>query len=87
MRVEVLVNGIHRDRYVKRRVALELRAGATLRDLVREAREHAALDLLDLEGPGTVSMLAGRRVDLHADARTALHEGDLLALLSPLGGG
>ncbi len=81
------MNGIHGDRYVKRHVALEMRAGATLRDLLREARVRAGLDLLGLEGPGTVGLLAGRRVDLAADAEAALHDGDLVALLSPLAGG
>lgn len=87
MRVEVLVNGIHDGRYVRQHLALDLPAGATLRELVREAHRDAALDLLALDGPATVSMLAGRRIDLRADGGVALHDGDLLALLSPLAGG
>ncbi len=87
MRVEILVNGIHGARYVKRHVALDMPAGATLRDLLREARVRAGVDLLGLEGPGTVGLLAGRRVNLAADSEAALHDGDLLALLSPLSGG
>ena len=87
MKVNVIINAIFGERFVKEQMELNLSKEATLKELFSEVKKRSGLDLRKLDGKGLTIMLSGRRLDFPADLETPLCDGVQLSVLSPIAGG
>jgi MoaE-MoaD fusion protein len=87
MRVRVLYFGVLKERFGAAEEAVELPAGATVRDLVRVLRERPSNSAMANELSSVWQSVAVAVNREYANADAALHDGDEVALLPPVSGG